>query len=140
MGSTDDNDAKELTRKLFWAVTSTIPRLSKGQRSSTFTWAANLAERILADCHPSLPPTVAKKGTKRYHGQAEGRGGGRINPSITRNGPAPPSPIKQAEFEKRQVGMRERAWAYVLAGRVNGRQLPIPDEVYRDVGGPQQVP
>lgn len=133
MAPSEKQAAKELTRKLFWAVSSTFPSLTKQERSKTFSWAAEMADRIIDRCHPSLPPTVDNQLSDGYHGQAEGRGGGRYNPSLSRVArPLPPPNL--AAWERNQEVMRQRAWAYVLKGRSEGAQLPIPVEVYREVG------
>ena len=133
MAPSGDDSAKQLTRKLYWAISSTYPRLSRQQKTATFTWAADMAERIIQRVDPSLPPAVDTPSSNGYHGQAEGRGGGRYDPSIQRGTPPLPPPNMQA-WEQQQRVMRERAWAHVLAGRKTGTQLPIPDDVYREVG------
>lgn len=133
MAVSTDPDIRELTRKLYWSVSSTIPNLSKQQKSSTFTWAANLAERIMDNLRPSLPPAVDTKPSNGYHGQAEGRGGGRHDPSYTGKVRPLPPPNMPA-WEKQQEALRVRAWAHVSKQRANALQLPIPDDVYREVG------
>jgi len=133
MAASSDEHTKQLTRKLFWAVSSTFPQLTKQQKVSTFTWAADMAERILSRIHPSLPPSVDRDVSNGYHGQAEGRGGGRYDPSISRSVRHLPPP-NMAAWEKQQAVLRARAWAYVLKGRENGHQLPIPASAYREVG------
>lgn len=133
MAPTEKNDVKELTRKLYWAISSTLRNLDKQQRTDTFNWAARMAERIIADCVPSLPLPVDTGSRNRYAGQAEGRGGGRNNPSHTR-GRTPSPPPDQEAWETAQAAMRRRAWVYVQRGRREGDQLPLPVEVYREVG------
>lgn len=125
---------KELARKLYWAVSSSFPKgLSRQQRASIFSWASELAGRIAAGSHPSLPPPVDKHRSSPYHGQAEGRGGGRNNPSLPR-GVTPPPPPNMEAWERDQALLRVRAWAHVTEGRRNGAQIPIPEDVYREVG------
>ncbi len=128
----DASLSKQLTRKLYWAISSTCPHLTKQQKAATFSWAASMAERII-DRLPSLPPSVDSASSNGYHGQAEGRGGGRNDPSIQRNVRSLPPPNMPA-WERQQALMRERAWAHVLKGRSNGYQLPIPPEVFKEVG------
>jgi len=133
MDAPSGDHVKQLARKLYWAVSSSIPNLSKQQRSSTFDWAKRMAERIVDDCHPSLPPPVDARSANGYTGQAEGRGGGRNRSSIQRSSRPPPPPEMPA-WELAQAAMRGRAWAHVLKGRSEGDQLPFPPEVYREVG------
>jgi len=132
MASPERDLAKELTRKLHWAVTSTIPHHTPEQRRSTFIWAANLAERLAR--RPSLPPSVGQEAAKRVglNGGREGRRARHI-PSIQGAG-KPPSPSGQQAWEAKQAAMRAKAWGYVLNGKVVQGQLPIPAEVYREVG------
>jgi len=132
MEPTEDH-TKELARKLYWAISSTLSGLSKQQRSDMFNWASRMADRIITDCHPSLPPTVDNRDSNGYHGQAVGRGGGRNNPSIPRASRPQPPPDLPA-WERQQAAMRERAWAHVRGGRCTAQQLPIPGNVYREVG------
>jgi len=132
MAPSDDDHVKQLTRKLFWAISSTIPQLTRQQKATTFTWAADMAERVIDRLHPSLPPTVDSVASTGYHGQAEGRGGGRNEPSHTKVTRPLPPPNMQA-WERDQAVMRERAWAHVLKGRREGVQVPIPATVYREV-------
>jgi len=130
--ATPDNH-KELTRKLFWAVTSTC-KLTRQQRSSTFTWAADLAEKILTrteteqkDTGKPLPSASRlDPGPKdRYAALAEGRGGGRVPSSLhsteggVRHTPSLP-------FLTTQAGLKSRALAYLstqpwVTERTNGR-------------------
>jgi len=131
--SKDADREKQLARKLFWAVSSTFPGMTKRQKASTFTWAAEMAERVIARVHPSHPPPVDTSTSNGYHGQADGRGGGRYDPSLPR-APRPLPPPTMASWDRQQKVMRDRAWAYVLTGRRNGDQLPVPADVYREVG------
>jgi len=131
MEPSEDDLAKELTRKLFWAVSSTVRGLNKQQRTSTFNWASHLAGRIVSG-HPSLPPPVDSMEKNRYHGQAEGRGGGRNNLSLPK-GATPPPPPDMEGWLRKQEEMRERAWSYVMRTKTWGVQLPIPEEAYREV-------
>lgn len=133
MAPSNEQPAKQLARKLFWAVTSTFPSLTRQERSQTFTWAADMADRIITRCHPSLPPSVDNQSSDGYHGQAEGRGGGRYDPSTPGKVRRLPPP-NMAAWELDQKAKRDRAWEYVLTGRKNGHQLPIPPKVYREVG------
>lgn len=132
MDASDHDYAKELTRKLYWAVSSTFP-LTKQQRATSFTWAADMADRMLKRLHPSHPLPVDKRPSNGYHGQADGRGGGRYKPSIQRGVPPQPLP-NQAAWELDQAAKRKAAWAYVLATVPLDGQLPIPPEVFREVG------
>lgn len=140
MGSNDDEHVNQLARKLYWAVSSTFPQLSKYQRATTFTWAAHLAERILRTRSPSLPPPVDTSPITGYNGQAEGRGGGVDNPSIAGDISKLPPPDMEG-WERLQAGLRRRAWAHVLKGRAAATELPIqleiPEDVYRRVGWEQ---
>lgn len=124
---------KELTRKLYWAVTSTFPRMSKDQKRSTFGWAADMADRIATRTLAALPPSVDNNHRNSHTGQAVGRGGGRYNPSLPRSDRPPPPPNQEA-WVLDQAAMREKAWAHVLEGRQAERQLPLPAECYREVG------
>lgn len=133
MAPSQDDPTKELTRKLFWAISSSLPGLTRQQKASTFTWAADMAERVLTRIHPSLPPAVDSPSTNDYHGQAVGRGGGRNRSSLPSDVRLLPPPNMPA-WERSQAAMRARAWAHVQKGRTNGHQLPIPDGVYREVG------
>jgi len=133
MAASEDPHQKELARKLYWAVSTTCKGMTKQQKASTFTWAADMAERILTRIGPSLPLPVDTEKAERYHGQAVGRGGGRNDPSILGTARPLPPPNMPA-WERQQAAMRERAWAHVARGRSNGTQLPIPDSVYREVG------
>ena len=133
MAASESSDAKELTRKLFWAVSSTFPGLTKQEKAKTFSWAADLAERMIDRRPPSLSLPVDFGQKNGYHGQAVGRGGGKNRPSIQRSIPPPP-PSDQPAWDRQQAGMRRKAWAYVLQGRAASRQLPIPKEAYREVG------
>jgi len=132
MEPSDKELAKELTRKLYWALSSTLD-LTRQQRSTTFTWAAQMADRVLQRHLPSLPPPVDTASSNGYHGQAEGRGGGRNDPSISKD-PGSLPPPNMAAWEVEQRKMRERAWAHVLKARNGGSQLPIPANVFREVG------
>lgn len=133
MAHSGDKQAKELSRKLFWAISSTYPQLTREQKANTFTWAADMADRIISRLNPSLPPPVDTAPPDGYHGQAEGRGGGRNDPSIPRN-VRPLPPPNMAAWARQQRTMRERAWDHVLKGRSNGHQMPIPGSAYREVG------
>jgi len=117
--------AKELARKLHWAVTSTCPNLTRQQRSSTFTWAADLADKILSSRHPALPPPVDRERSNGYNGQAVGRGGGKNGPSIPGALPRP-GPTRLEDFTRRRDLQRARAWAYVLKGREDAWKSPGP--------------
>ena len=133
MAPSGDSHEKQLARKLYWAVTSTFPELKRADRTRTFTWAADMAARIIQRVGPSLPPSVDSDAQSNYHGQAEGRGGGRYDPSHTNGRRALPPP-DMPDWERKQAAMRVRAWAHVSKARANGRQLPIPGDVYREVG------
>ncbi len=133
MAPSDDSPQKQLTRKLYWAITSTFPKLSRADKAKTFTWAADMAERVIQRVHPSLPPAVDTNPQNGYAVQAEGRGGGRYDPSHT-NGSRPLPPPSMPAWERQQAVMRERAWAHVMRGRKAGHQLPIPEAAYREVG------
>lgn len=122
MAPSDQDHAKQLARKLYWAVSSTFPNLSKTDRSHTFTWAADMAAKILSRIDtdpPSLPPPVDSRNRNGYNGQAVGRGGGRNDPSSSRAVRSLPPPDMPA-WKAQQAVMRERAWAHVLKGRLNG--------------------
>jgi len=60
--SDPNDDHKELTRKLYWAVSSTIP-LDRDRKKSTFTWAADLAEKVLDRVENAPPPAIRPKDT-----------------------------------------------------------------------------
>ena len=113
----DPTDAtKELARKLYWAVTSTCP-MTQEQRSSTFAWAANLADKLTKRIIESPPPAarslaggkaVAMEQKKRYAALAGGGAAGsldqsrRIAPSSGLRGPLPPpsglrGPLRKGE-------------------------------------------
>lgn len=133
MAPSDDSLEKQLTRKLYWAVSSSFKHLDRQQKASTFTWAADMAERIISRIGPSLPLPVDTDTGSSYHRQAEGRGGGRYDPSIPRTSRTLPPPNMPA-WEAQQQAMRDRAWAYVSRGRETWRQLEIPESAYREVG------
>jgi len=132
MAAPQDPAVKELTRKLYWAVTSSITSLNKQQKGSTFNWAAHLAERILSSRVAFRPPSVDKSPLNVDNGQADGRGGGRYDPSHTKGRPPLPDPAKQQAWERDQEEKRRKAWEYVLQSR-EGVQLPIPSSAYREV-------
>lgn len=127
-----DPVSKELTRKLFWAITSTFPNLAKGQRISTFSWAAQLADRIIDGRQPSLPLPVDSSPSNGYTGLAEGRGGGRKRPSSS-SALSPSTAARLAAFRAEQAALTARAWAWVRRDEAAPRQLPIPESVYREV-------
>ncbi len=132
MAAPEDKTVKELTRKLYWAVTSSIPSLNKQQKGSTFNWAAHLAERILSSRVAFRPPPVDKSPINVDNLQADGRGGGRYNSSHTKGRPRPPNPAKQEAWELDQAEKRRKAWEYVLRSR-EGVQLPLPASACREV-------
>lgn len=83
--SDGNDDGKELTRKLYWAVSSTIP-LTRELKASTFSWAADLAEKILKRAEIAPPPAIRSNGRqvaldrqKRYTGLAGGGAAGRLD-------------------------------------------------------------
>lgn len=119
MAPSEHDLCKELTRKLYWAITSTITGLDRAGKATSFTWAADMAERIIARTHPSHPPPVDSGRSNGYTGLADGRGGGRVKPSLPRFSRSQPPP-NQAVWEQQQAAMREKAWAYVMASRQNG--------------------
>jgi len=133
MAPTQDDHAKELARKLYWAISSTFHGLTRQQKATTFTWAADMAERVISRIGPSLPPPVDTSTSDGYAGQAVGRGGGRNDSSLPRAARPLPPPNMPA-WHRQQELMRQRAWAHVLKGKEAGRQLPIPRDVYREVG------
>lgn len=133
MALPDDDHVKQLTRKLYWAISSTFPRLTREEKAKTFSWAAQMAERVIQRVHPSLPPPVDTAAHNGYHGQAEGRGGGRYDPSLPRRSRALPPP-NMADWTLQQAAMRKRAWGHVMKGRAEEVQLPIPQDAYREVG------
>lgn len=132
MAAPDDKLVKELTRKLYWAVSSSIPTLTKQQKGSTFGWAANLAERILTSRVAFRPPSVDKSPINVDNEQADGRGGGRYTPSHTTGPRHLPNPPERLAWERDQAAKREKAWEHV-ARYWEGEQLPIPSYVYREV-------
>lgn len=132
MATSTPDPAKELTRKLFWAVTSCFPRLDQQERRQTFNWAADLADRIIAARLPALPPSVDKRRHGRYAGLAEGRGGGRVRPSHTKES-LTPDPARLAAFSAQQAAFRTRAWDYVHGTGSDGRQPPVPNAVEKEV-------
>ncbi len=135
MASTQlDPPLKELTRKLFWAIISTFPDLSSEERTHTFTWAANMADKIMArpSASRSSPKTHQNTSSRgevgldarranRYARQAEGRGGGRLNvSSVKGRRSSQPSRADAAAahlpaFSAEQKAMKGRALAYMMA-------------------------
>lgn len=124
---------KELSRKLYWSITSTIA-LSKEEKSQTFSWCVSLAVRVLkraaSEPRPHLPPSVKLPATSpngrvdnyRRNGQAVLAGGGVAgsfkegrSPSLERPprtaSPSPPSPA----FLETQARKKAAALKY-LAG------------------------
>ncbi len=148
MASTQpDPPLRELTRKLHWAVTSTLPHLSREQRTAVFEWAADIAERLMArpsasrspKTHQMRPPPRPKAvdagRANRYAQQAEGRGGGRIGvSSVKRRHQSSRAPLRVATPLPDFEAQKRAAIAYMRTGQAGERQLPIPPEVYREVG------
>jgi len=132
--SDSSSPEKELTRKLYWSVTSTIP-LNREQKKTTFGWACRLAgqllERAAANPSPRLPSpngkggkleeTVAPATKKRYHGQA---GGGVAGSSIKRRTVSPsslpqerhPSSSPSQDFLDTQARLKAAAIRYMKDG------------------------
>lgn len=139
--TTPPSDAKELTRKLFWAVTSSLD-LPPDARRTTFIWAADLAETILNRFLTS-PPTASRPensheihtdraGKNSHNGQAVGGEAGRNGSGSTRSLPTtlrpsrpPPRPVPSLESQKRfasaQAHLRRRAREYVAGATAERR-------------------
>lgn len=95
--SDDTDDQKELTRKLYWAISSTIP-LNQAQKASTFKWCADLAERLLARGNLAPPPatrsqqlTGRRLAMAKKNGYALLAGGGAAGSSDGKRRQEPPS-------------------------------------------------
>lgn len=129
---------KELTRKLYWAVSSTLP-LSRDQKKTSFTWAANLAERIAAAAAARPPPASRSNGLtgkalamEKKRGYAAPAGGGAAgssdpipsgNPSERMRSweasqPAGEPSAAQAAFVARMAAARTEAEAYMVSENV----------------------
>ncbi len=138
---------KELTRKLFWAVCSTFPHLSRDERSQTFSWAVGLADKIMArpsasrlsQAHQNHTIEAADefpwKDKRLKMGRRKGGGGGRSHVSSVKEGLSAATRLKIAahvltDFKEQQ----RQAIHYMLTGQRRDAQLPIPSEVYREVG------
>lgn len=124
---------KELTRKLYWAITSTLS-LTRPQKTSTFSWVADLAEKIVKRASAAPPPaarsetpgrpTLARGGKKRYAALAGGgaagsfrKSGGEPLPSkdTASRQPHPhgSNPARHAAFLARQASLKVRAVDYM---------------------------
>lgn len=127
---------KELTRKLYWAVSSTVP-LQNAQKASTFSWCAQLATRILSRVESIPPPalrsnqssrtSVDPKGKNGYASMAGGGAAGSLDkrhrqgPSSKRmrSGAVTPrsiprvTPAELEEFKDRQARLKAAAIVYM---------------------------
>jgi len=134
--SDDTDDAKELTRKLYWAVSSTIT-LTKESKASTFSWAADLAEKIVKRSNLAPPPAIRTRAqgvalgrSKRYTGLAGGGAAGRLDggeavsrPPLRPSRAASPTskrpavtPAELEKFKDDQARMRAAAIRYMHDG------------------------
>ncbi len=129
---------KELTRKLYWTVSSTLP-LTREQKKTTFTWAAHLAEQLVRRAAAAPPPAsrpispstaqraqrLASGAKNRYAAQAgggaaDGKIGRRtVQPKPYQNGRLATPPLDQDSWDL-QVQMRERAILYMKNGSKSG--------------------
>ncbi len=128
------SEEKELIRKLYWAITSTLP-LDQAHKTQTFAWCVRIGSAIVARATTSPPPAfrsppnakadprgvkVDQRRKNGYDGQAGGgvaagfRRGSEASPKHTRSG-AGLSP-SLVEFTRVQAELRERAWVYVKNG------------------------
>jgi len=135
------SEEKELTRKLYWSITSTF-QVSSAEKRVIFNWAADLATRIAEkrtaapppasrfDAGDSKPAPVAPGRKRAYDGQAGGGAARGLNgrrravpssPSQLRAGSATHSslaafpPQGYAAFLERQAGLKERALRHMHA-------------------------
>jgi len=134
---------KELTRKLYWSITSTLS-LDRDQKRSTFGWVAELAVKIVARHGRPSPPAsrpgsnngrnVAMQRKDRYASLAGGGAAGRSDLATARELPSErvrPKPASQpavttaqlAAFTARQAAMRKKAIAYMVS---ENRRLGTP--------------
>lgn len=135
---------KELIRKLYWSITSTIP-LTPELKAETFRWCVRLGARLCESAarapspaiRPSEPdtnparPTVAKAVYIRHNGQAGG-GAARVSIERSSNPPrhakgsaAPPSP----GWSEQQEAKRAAAIQYMIESNLHWndlrRQIPL---------------
>jgi len=129
---------KELTRKLYWSITSTLS-LTPAQKKSTFSWVADFAEKVVSR-HSVPPPPASRPETRgsqklassRRNGYAALAGGGAAG-RLDRGGRRPlPSkrtaskpthppetdPARLAAWAAAQASMRTRARKYMIAENV----------------------
>jgi len=132
-GSETDSQ-KELTRKLFWAITSTIPLLRE-QRQTTFSWACELADKLLARAAAAPPPAsrfqgltgkrLAMERKKFYAAQAGGGAAGSSDAALHTSAPSGTAPSRRlhpspqpsagyAAFLAQDAAQRDRAVAYMV--------------------------
>jgi len=126
MPSSQDGEVKELSRKLYWAITSTLT-LSRDQKHTTFSWCVRMAEGIIKR-HETPPPPASRKTEKGVPCDGGRRGGlGLVGPSPP-GALSRPSPDRLAAFVVCQRGLHERARRHVdkMYGR-NGKE-PVQGE------------
>jgi len=125
---------KELTRKLYWSIASTVA-LSKEQKATTFSWAASYAERVAQRVSAAPPPAfrtsikpsgptspgkkraLAIRSKNRYAAQAGGGAagfnGGPDGPTSSTARPAAASFPGYRDFLDLQKRQRARAVLYM---------------------------
>jgi len=139
---------RELTRKLYWAVSSTIP-LNTAQKKTTFSWAADLADKLIARAAVLPPPAIrpqnlggkafAMRKKSGYAAQAGGGAAGSLDratsaalPSqlMRRGAVSHPLPTTQdmADFGEDQARMKAAAIVYMKGGVTGGSRNQQPAE------------
>jgi len=125
---------KELTRKLYWTVSSTLP-LTREQKATTFTWAAHLAEQLVRRAVAAPPPASrpfkpsnaqqAAKLASRAKGRYAAQAGGGAADGLKGRRTVPPdegprerkaAPPPSAAFLERQAALKARAIRYMKHG------------------------
>ncbi len=135
--SNETSAEKELTRKLYWAITSTIS-LTPEQKKTTFSWVCGFAEKLLERAAVSPPPATRSNGLRGkalaierkrcYTAQAGGGVAGSSDQEPPRALPSERttsrathltvvSPERLAAFRKQEAESKARAIAYLQSTR-----------------------
>lgn len=149
------SEEKELTRKLYWSITSTLP-LDRDQKTRTFAWCARVGVGIVSRAaEPHLPPPVPESassekftkttrnsnesrrgralGIRKKTGYAAQAGGGaaRVQSDLPSRevlgGRLRPESLTLSGFRALQTSLRDRAERYLgwSPDRVGGVQLRL---------------
>jgi len=91
---------KELARKLYWAISSTVP-ITAGQKRTAFIWAADMAERLVKRIEATPPPASRhlspgkRLAMGKKNGYAALAGGGAAGSLDQTGGAAPNSSLQR---------------------------------------------